>query len=435
MSDEKTRLETISVYDMGRAGTAIVEQQLVAALDRVKELEGQLVKGLQFERERYDGLRASESERRNLSEQQVRDAFDAAEARAQKAEQALTEQYAQGATDADARWRLQEQTLTARAEKAEQENKALRGIYELVRDHMGHHMTDRDREDALVAIDDVMGNDEPADGVLEMLKRTQAAEARAEKAEQERENLKLINTDLCARVDEQNMQLGKLQSEKSIEQREFAAVRQERDEARLRIDALETETSQYAMRTLKSVVTMQTAHKHMLRRDDEAATAEVRAANAEARALRAEADVVALNRWPTVRAFAEAMCRKLDQHRLQKGGREGWENDDPYDLLRRVRDEAVELEGELVARVRNDERLLGEAADVANMAMMVADAACALGVATEHPGSALLEAVEAAHAVCCAVVKWNNQNGSIMDAAELAAPALEALQPYVRGGK
>jgi len=81
--------------------------------------------------------------------------------------------------------------------------------------------------------------------------------------------------------------------------------------------------------------------------------------------------------WPVVHAFALAMVAKLEQHKPKKGGREGWEEDDPLDLMRRVQQEAREL-SKAINRSEPDETVLAEAADVANMAMMVADAYGAL---------------------------------------------------------
>lgn len=99
----------------------------------------------------------------------------------------------------------------------------------------------------------------------------------------------------------------------------------------------------------------------------------------KARAEKAEAEVVALrealrsfDRWPTVYEFALAMIRKLDQHAPRKGKREGWSNDEPVALLARVCDETVELC--LSIDETPPARVLDEAADVANMAMMLADA-------------------------------------------------------------
>jgi NTP pyrophosphatase (non-canonical NTP hydrolase) len=76
-------------------------------------------------------------------------------------------------------------------------------------------------------------------------------------------------------------------------------------------------------------------------------------------------------------AFRKAMNSKLflNQH---KGNRNGWKMDDPYDLLIRVREETEELAKALDSD--NKTEILQEAADIANMAMMVADAYDALHV-------------------------------------------------------
>lgn len=74
--------------------------------------------------------------------------------------------------------------------------------------------------------------------------------------------------------------------------------------------------------------------------------------------------------WPIVLRFAHAMQEKLDENR-HKGDREAWLRDLPASLVERVRQETCELEeaGKFGSK-RDVER---EAADVANMAMMVWD--------------------------------------------------------------
>jgi hypothetical protein len=96
--------------------------------------------------------------------------------------------------------------------------------------------------------------------------------------------------------------------------------------------------------------------------------------------------------WLTVLAFAVEMEKKLAQNR-DKGPREGiidptdidpdgpgtfgvwggWLNDSPMSLCARVAEEGEELRQELIRQSSYDV-VVGEAADVANMAMMVADA-------------------------------------------------------------
>lgn len=82
--------------------------------------------------------------------------------------------------------------------------------------------------------------------------------------------------------------------------------------------------------------------------------------------------------WPTVYEFALAMIEQLNHHKPRKGGREGWSKDDPRAILRRVEQETEELEGSLGAFGNATSATLDEAADVGNMAMMVADAAGAI---------------------------------------------------------
>lgn len=92
--------------------------------------------------------------------------------------------------------------------------------------------------------------------------------------------------------------------------------------------------------------------------------------------------------WPYVFAFALAMEEKLAQNR-HKGDREGWVEMDPHDLRRAMLAEAEELNGAMVGwgcgcsecavlQRGAAANVLGEAADVANYAMMVADRCGAL---------------------------------------------------------
>jgi len=92
--------------------------------------------------------------------------------------------------------------------------------------------------------------------------------------------------------------------------------------------------------------------------------------------------IAGLKRWPTLIPFVEAMIRKLDQHAPKKGHREGWQHDDPLDLMDRLHEETGELAHACCSSPRTG--VLDEAADVANVAMMVADASGAFDV-TEEP--------------------------------------------------
>ena len=93
--------------------------------------------------------------------------------------------------------------------------------------------------------------------------------------------------------------------------------------------------------------------------------------------------------WPIVGRFALEMEAKLEANR-HKGVREGqqdgcdpsmcppsggWLHDDPLALLHRVMEEVVELQ-HAIDRGAPSTEIIEEAADVANMAMMVADAYC-----------------------------------------------------------
>lgn len=92
--------------------------------------------------------------------------------------------------------------------------------------------------------------------------------------------------------------------------------------------------------------------------------------------------------WPVVEAFAKEMEEKL-QANIHKGGREGWEDDDPDALCDRLVEEVKELTEAL--RLRRSlplgasspamtSRITQEAADVANFAMMIADVCGGLNV-------------------------------------------------------
>lgn len=70
--------------------------------------------------------------------------------------------------------------------------------------------------------------------------------------------------------------------------------------------------------------------------------------------------------------MAVQMEFKLSENR-HKGDREGWLGDDPASLLSRVDEEAEELRNQYWNGPRLGGELWLEAADVANMAMMVAD--------------------------------------------------------------
>ncbi len=86
--------------------------------------------------------------------------------------------------------------------------------------------------------------------------------------------------------------------------------------------------------------------------------------------------------YPYVLEFGKLMEEKLARNR-HKGNREGWINDDPMALLRRLRDETEELADEMddyMQQIEHGrtfkvqaERVAEEAADIANFAMMIAD--------------------------------------------------------------
>ena len=93
---------------------------------------------------------------------------------------------------------------------------------------------------------------------------------------------------------------------------------------------------------------------------------------AELRELRANAEVVVGVRRCVLR-FAVEMERKLRAND-HKGG---WDDDEVEDLLARIPEETAELERALEryysVHTQGPDEVVGEAADVANFAMMVAD--------------------------------------------------------------
>lgn len=101
-----------------------------------------------------------------------------------------------------------------------------------------------------------------------------------------------------------------------------------------------------------------------------------RLAAAVAREREEQREALGLDRWPMLIPFLAAMAGKLDANRAKKGGREGWQNQEPGSLVRRVIEEAEELEH--AVDTKGAREILLEAADVANMAMMVADASGSL---------------------------------------------------------
>lgn len=93
---------------------------------------------------------------------------------------------------------------------------------------------------------------------------------------------------------------------------------------------------------------------------------------------------------PEVHAFAQAMERKLRAN----DHKPGWKQDDPGALMDRVEEEAIELRCAASAwrisglrRTTIAEHVLEEAADVANMAMMVADVCGGLAINPPAPSA------------------------------------------------
>ena len=79
-----------------------------------------------------------------------------------------------------------------------------------------------------------------------------------------------------------------------------------------------------------------------------------------------------------VQWFAERMEEKLREHDEQRGER-GWRNEhdcDEYFLLDRLEEEVLEIRQAIVrGGLTWNPRVVGECADVANFAMMIADLA------------------------------------------------------------
>lgn len=75
-----------------------------------------------------------------------------------------------------------------------------------------------------------------------------------------------------------------------------------------------------------------------------------------------------MNLRPEVQAFAEAMERRLQAN----DHKPGWKHDTVLSLQVRLDEEVAELD-EAVHGTATKERILDEAADVANFAMMIAD--------------------------------------------------------------
>jgi hypothetical protein len=95
---------------------------------------------------------------------------------------------------------------------------------------------------------------------------------------------------------------------------------------------------------------------------------------------------------PEVIAFALAMERKLEARDAR--GYRGWIGMPYTYLLQQMRHKVFELQNqvdmlELESQLATPQSVLDEAADVANLAMMVADNAGALGLRSESDGHAL----------------------------------------------
>jgi len=82
--------------------------------------------------------------------------------------------------------------------------------------------------------------------------------------------------------------------------------------------------------------------------------------------------------WPIVKKFAKEMEAKLESNR-HKGDRETWRKSTPESILVRLEEELMELEEEIdflklhPRDVAVRRRIVHEAADIANFALIIAD--------------------------------------------------------------
>ena len=72
---------------------------------------------------------------------------------------------------------------------------------------------------------------------------------------------------------------------------------------------------------------------------------------------------------PVVKWFAEQMELAL----IKNDHKSGWLNDDWDELYDRIKDEMKELKKECEKFTKDDDKIIAEAADIANFAMMIAD--------------------------------------------------------------
>lgn len=131
---------------------------------------------------------------------------------------------------------------------------------------------------------------------------------------------------------------------------------------------------------------------------------------------------------PVVVAFANAMMRKLHANH-HKGDRDGWCADSPWHFIDRVDEEAKELRAEVASGCLNWklDAILNEAADVANIAMMVADAAGAIECRTEPPQPPIPEASRG----CAASDSTESPRGNAPSTAPLTGSSAPSTTPAV----
>lgn len=152
-----------------------------------------------------------------------------------------------------------------------------------------------------------------------------------------------------------------------------------------------------------------------------------------ANALRPPAPAATVTGWrPEVAAFADAMENKLRAND-HKGG---WKNDINLDLYYRMEEESRELLT-AVATGRVDE-ILGEAADVANFAMMVADVCGVLDIRRRLTPPEITDAMRAVVEEAEIIIAWATPTEWVNDSVYINIPkskliALRSAVAAVRG--
>lgn len=77
--------------------------------------------------------------------------------------------------------------------------------------------------------------------------------------------------------------------------------------------------------------------------------------------------------WNRLRPAVQSFVRWMEETLRENDHKPGWHADRNMELMKRLDQEAVELRSELQAEQQNARKIVKEAADVANFAMMIAD--------------------------------------------------------------